>query len=65
MPYIADLDTPLLRLSARDRYALRDPCVRVRYMGAISRGKSACLARETSPQPGADKEPDRDVGRDR
>lgn len=39
--YVSNLDTPLLRLSAQDRFTLRDACQGVHVFGGIGSGKTS------------------------
>ena len=41
MAFVADLDTPLLRLSPRDNFTLRDACDGVHIFGGIGSGKTS------------------------
>ena len=41
MPFVSQLDTPLLRLSPRDTFTLRDACNGVQIFGAIGSGKTS------------------------
>jgi hypothetical protein len=41
MRYVADLDQPLLRLSAQDQFTLRDACQGVHIFGGIGSGKTS------------------------
>ncbi|HTQ13466.1 MAG TPA: hypothetical protein VMH86_06280 [Rhizomicrobium sp.] len=41
MKFVRDLDTPLLRLSARDNFTLRDACQGVHVFGGIGSGKTS------------------------
>ena len=48
MDFISDLDAPLLRLSARDHFTLRDAVTGVHAFGGIGSGKSSGLAKTLS-----------------
>jgi TraM recognition site of TraD and TraG len=41
MSFISDLDTPLLQLSAQDKFTLRDACQGVHVFGGIGSGKTS------------------------
>lgn len=41
MSYVSNLDTPLLRLSATDKFTLRDACQGVHVFGGIGSGKTS------------------------
>ncbi|MBS0473089.1 MAG: TraM recognition domain-containing protein [Proteobacteria bacterium] len=41
MDFVADLDAPLLQLSAQDRFTLRDACQGVHVFGGIGSGKTS------------------------
>ncbi len=41
MTYVSDLDTPLLQISAKDRFTLRDACAGVHIFGGIGSGKTS------------------------
>jgi len=41
MSYVSDLDTPLLRISARDQFTLRDACQGVHVFGGVGSGKTS------------------------
>lgn len=41
MSFVSNLDTPLLQLSARDRFTLRDACQGVHVFGGIGSGKTS------------------------
>src|SRR5450432_169321 len=41
MPFVSQLDTPLLRLSPRDTFTLRDACNGVHIFGGIGSGKTS------------------------
>lgn len=41
MNYLADLDAPLLQISAQDRFTLRDACQGVHVFGGIGSGKTS------------------------
>ncbi|MBI1262764.1 MAG: TraM recognition domain-containing protein [Rhizobiales bacterium] len=41
MDYVSELDTPLLQLSAADRFTLRDACQGVHVFGGIGSGKTS------------------------
>src|ERR1700755_128290 len=41
MGFVSDLDTPLLKLSARDAFTLRDACQGVHVFGGIGSGKTS------------------------
>jgi hypothetical protein len=41
MDYISDLDAPLLQLSAKDKFTLRDACQGVHVFGGIGSGKTS------------------------
>ena len=43
MPFVKDLDTPLLRLSPDDVFSLRDACAGVHAFGGIGAGKTSAL----------------------
>src|SRR5579871_1424791 len=41
IPFVSDLDTPLLALSAYDRFTLRDACAGAHIFGGIGSGKTS------------------------
>lgn len=41
MPFVSNLDTPLLQLSAHDNFTLRDACAGVHVFGGIGSGKAS------------------------
>lgn len=45
MSFISDLDTPLLKLSDKDHFSLRDACTGVQVFGAIGSGKTSGAGR--------------------